>query len=122
MENQQDTSTGLQANLAGLLCYILGWITGLIFFFIEKENKFIRFHAVQSIIVFGGLTVLSIVVSILQIIFMFILTPLAVLLGFVSTIIFLVGLALWILLMLKAYQNQTYKLPFLGEYSEKYSG
>ena len=46
------TSVGLQANVAGLLCYLVGWITGLIFFLIEKENKFVRFHALQSLITF----------------------------------------------------------------------
>jgi len=48
------TGTGLQQNVAGLLCYVLGWITGIIFLVIEKDNKFIRFHAVQSIVVFWG--------------------------------------------------------------------
>ena len=49
------SSTGLDAKVAGLLCYVVGWVTGLIFFLIEKENKFVRFHAMQSIIVFGSL-------------------------------------------------------------------
>ena len=47
------TSTGLEDNIAGLLCYVAGWVSGLIFLLIETENKFVRFHAVQSIIVFG---------------------------------------------------------------------
>ena len=119
---EQKTSTGLQPNLAGLLCYILGWVTGLIFFILEKENKFVRFHAVQSIIVFGGLTVLTILISILQAIFMFIFSPLSVLLGILSTILWLAGLFLWVLLMSKAYQNVEYKLPYLGDYVEKYRG
>ena len=63
---EQKTSTGLQPNLAGLLCYILGWITGIVFLILEKENKFVKFHAMQSIIVFGGITVLYIVLSIIQ--------------------------------------------------------
>src|SRR5882757_7779196 len=57
-------STGLQENLAGLLCYVLGWITGLVFFFIDKR-PFVRFHAAQSIVVFGGLHVLSILLRVI---------------------------------------------------------
>ena len=55
------TSSGMQANVAGLLCYLLGVITGIIFILIEKENKFVRFHAMQSIIVFGGLFVINMI-------------------------------------------------------------
>jgi uncharacterized membrane protein len=58
------SSTGMQPNVAALLSYVLGWITGLIFFLIEKENKFVRFHAAQSLVVFGALTVLQIALGI----------------------------------------------------------
>ena len=63
-KNLGKTSTGIQANVAGLLSYVLGWLTGLIFFLIEKENKFVRFHAAQSLVVFGALTVLQIAIGI----------------------------------------------------------
>ena len=102
------TSTGLDENLAGMLCYLLGWITGLIFFLIEKDNKFVRFHALQSLITFGGLTVL----------FMF--------LGFIPfvgwmlfPVLAIVQLILWILLMVKAYQGVQFKLPVIGDLAEK---
>jgi hypothetical protein len=51
------SSTGLEPNTAGLLCYLGGWISGIIFLVIEQENKFVRFHALQSIVTFGVLTV-----------------------------------------------------------------
>ena len=57
------TSVEMDENVAGLLCYVLGWISGLVFFLIEKKNKFVRFHALQSIIVFGVLTLASIVIG-----------------------------------------------------------
>jgi len=53
-------STGLAENVAGLLCYLFGWLTGLIFLLIDKR-PFVRFHAAQSIVVFGGLQIISIV-------------------------------------------------------------
>lgn len=114
------SSTGMQPNIAGLLCYVLGWITGLIFFLIEKENKFVRFHAAQSIVVFGALTVLQIAigifVSFLTMIHLYFLIPLFTLL---YPIIGLVGLILWILLMVKAYQGDMLRLPVAADYADK---
>jgi uncharacterized membrane protein len=105
----QKTSTGLEQNVAGLLCYLVGWVTGLIFLLIEKENRFVRFHAMQSIAVFGALTVASIILSFIP----FIGWIIGWLLG-------LLGLALWIVLMVKAYQNQMYKLPWAGDFAERH--
>jgi uncharacterized membrane protein len=57
------SSTGLDENIAALLSYIFGWVSGLIFFLIEKDSRLVRFHAMQSIITFGGLSALSIVLT-----------------------------------------------------------
>ncbi len=54
------TALGLSENIEGALAYLAGWITGLVFWFLEPENKFVRFHAMQSIVVFGALTVVEI--------------------------------------------------------------
>ena len=51
----EKTSLGIDQNLAGLLCYVVGWVTGIVFLILEGKNKFVRFHAVQSIVVFGAL-------------------------------------------------------------------
>jgi uncharacterized membrane protein len=107
----EKTSSGLEANVAGLLCYVLGWVSGLVFILIEKENKFVRFHAMQSIIVFGALTVAN-----------FILSWIPVIGGFLVWVIGLLGLVLWIVLMIKAYQGATYKLPWAGNLAEKWTG
>ena len=116
------SSTGMQPNVAGLLCYVLGWITGLIFFLIEKENKFVRFHAAQSLVVFGALTVLQIALGIfsgiLVAIHLYVLVPVFTLL---YPLIGLVGLVLWILLMVKAFQGEMFKLPIAGDIAEKNS-
>ncbi len=116
------TSTGMQANVAALLSYVLGPITGLIFFLIEKENKFVRFHAMQSIIVFGALFVLQIVIGIFVRIFivihLYFFLPVFTLL---YPLVGLVALVLWILLMVKAYQGEKFKLPIAGDIAEKNS-
>jgi uncharacterized membrane protein len=108
MPEQIKTSSGMDQNVAGLLCYVAGWITGLIFFLIEKENRFVRFHAMQSIITFGGLTVLSIALGMIPFINLVVLPILGIL-----------QLILWIVLMVKAYQGQLFKLPVIGDMAEK---
>lgn len=102
------TSTGLNQNVAGLLCYLVGWVTGLIFFLLEKENKFVRFHAMQSMITFGGLTILFMVIAYIPFIGWMLLPFLG-----------LLQLVLWILLMVKAYQGEQFKLPVIGDLAEK---
>jgi uncharacterized membrane protein len=105
------TSTGLEENVAGLLCYVLGWVSGLVFILIEKENKFVRFHAMQSIVVFGIYTIALIVLGWIP----FIGWVIGMLLG-------ILALVLWIILMIKAYQGQKYKLPWAGDFAEKQIG
>jgi len=102
------SSTGLDENVAGLLCYVLGWVTGLVFFLIEKDSKFVRFHAMQSIIVFGVLSVASIILRWIPLIG-----------GIISGLIGLLSLVLWIILMIKAYQDEKFKLPWAGDIAEK---
>ena len=114
------TYTGIEANVAGLFAYVVCWITGLIFFLIEKDNKFVRFHALQSIIVFGAFTVLSVIISTLFSLFMMLhlgfLFPIFTLL---STLIWLTAFIIWIILMIKAYQGEKFKLPVAGDIAEK---
>ncbi|HWI52312.1 MAG TPA: zinc-ribbon domain-containing protein [Symbiobacteriaceae bacterium] len=111
------TQTGLQPNVAGLLCYALGWITGLIFFFIEKD-RFVRFHAVQSIIVFGAIQIMQMVLVRLMFAISWRLWTVATL---INTVFWIGELALWILLMVKAYNGEKFKLPTIGNLAEKYS-
>lgn len=105
----EKTSTGLQENVAGLLCYVLGWVSGLVFILLEAENKFVRFHAIQSIIVFGVLNIIWVPLQFIP--------PLTLLIGW---LIGGLGFVLWIVLMVKAYQGVMYKLPVAGDLAEKW--
>ena len=108
------TSMGLEENVAGALCYILGWITGIIFYIMEKENKTVRFHAVQSIIVFLPLTI---IVGMFQVILLFIPFIGWAISGLMGLLMFI----LWLVLMLKAYQGEKFKLPVIGDIAEKHT-
>jgi uncharacterized membrane protein len=112
------SSDGLAENVAGLLCYVLGWLTGIIFLLIDKR-PFVKFHAAQSIVIFGGLTVLRIGLGIVM--------STGGLVGFglwaaISAALGIVGLVLWILLMFKAYQHELFKVPIAAGIAESIAG
>jgi len=116
----QPTSTGLAQNVAGLLSYVLGPITGIAFLVLEKENRFVRFHAAQSVAVGVALIVASIVLSVLTSILAFI-PILGWLIAFVAGVGFsLLTFALWLLLMYKAFQGEEWEVPLVGKYARQY--
>jgi uncharacterized membrane protein len=117
--------TAMSSNVAGLLTYILGFITGIIFLVIEpyKNDKFVRFHAFQSIFFNVALIVFWIAYMILSSILTFVsFGILAVVMGLLGLLILLAVLAYWIFLMYKAYNNQLYKIPFIGDLAAKQVG
>ena len=103
------SSTGLQPNVAAGLSYLFVWVGGLVFFLIEKQNRFVRFHAMQSLIFFGSITILSIVLGYI---------PYISLLTWVLDLVAFVG---WIFLMIQGFQGKYFKLPVIGDYAEKYA-
>jgi uncharacterized membrane protein len=112
----------MSENLAGLLCYVVGWVTGLIFYFIDKR-PYVRFHAAQSIVVFGGLHIINIALGMI-----FGMSLMMGGLGGLSAgvmlywLIGLVSFILWILLMIKAYQGERFRVPVAAELAEKIFG
>ena len=115
----QATSTGLDPKLAGLLCYILGIITGLIFFFIEKANAVVRFHAAQSIVFGAASIILWIVLTIIGIVIGSISWQLGNLFGLLTLLIWLGLFVVWVILLIKGYSGEKWKLPVLGDMAER---
>ncbi|MGM0369917.1 MAG: DUF4870 domain-containing protein [Bacillota bacterium] len=103
---EEGTSLGLDENIAGALCYLLGWLTGVFFLFAEQDSEFVRFHAIQSIVVFLSLNVVAILIGIVPIIGLFL-----------SPLLSLFGLVLGALLIYKAYQGDKFELPVFSEIS-----
>jgi uncharacterized membrane protein len=114
--------TGMAENVAATLSYVLGWVTGLIFYFIDKR-PFVRYHAAQSIVAFGGLHVVMFVLGVF-----FGLSLLAggfagfsfgyVLFHIVQLVIFII----WIVCMIKAYQGARFRVPVAADLAEKIFG
>jgi uncharacterized membrane protein len=115
---------GMSENVAALLCYLVGWVTGIIFFLIDKR-PFVRFHAAQSIVVFGGLHVINIILGIFFFRAGFMMMGGYSAFGMGSALyglISLVGFILWILLMVKAYQHEKFEVPIAAGIAKSFSG
>ena len=123
------TSLGLEANLGAALCYLanflccLGLVLAIVFLVTEKENRFVKFHAVQSLFLVGTQIAVGIVVGILGYIVALVLNMVDlsfvgwILVFFLRVVLFLVFCAIWLIAGIKAYGGQSYKLPLIGEFA-----
>jgi uncharacterized membrane protein len=107
--DSQKTASGLDPNVAAALSYALGWVTGLLFYLTEPANTFVRFHAMQSIVVFAALSALCVLLQVIP------------LLGLLVVIFMVIPISavLWLLLMFKAYNGERFKLPIAGDIAEQ---
>ncbi len=91
IEQDVKTNTGLSPNVAAVLSYLLGWVTGLFFLIVERDNEFVRYHAIQSIVVFGSVTAAGVALGFI---------PVA---GWrLDAVLAFVAFTFWIVLMLRA--------------------
>ncbi|MCX6672007.1 MAG: DUF4870 domain-containing protein [Euryarchaeota archaeon] len=114
---------GLDENVASAACYVLTWVTGIIFFVMEKDNKTVRFHAMQSILTFIPLMILWWIIGTIYTMMVFgagIYGAVGIwgILSIISLLISIVMLLLWLFLMFKAYQGEKFKVPIVGAIAE----
>ena len=106
-KHTERTSTGFDANVAAALSYLVGFVTGIIFLVVEKENRFVRFHAMQSTLLFAGIVAIDILVQIVPMLGALV----------VAFIIMPASAVLWLVMMFKAYQGEELKLPLIGRWA-----
>jgi uncharacterized membrane protein len=119
----QSAESGMSENVAAFLCYLVGWITGIIFFLIDKR-PFVRFHAAQSIVVFGGLHIINMIIAMVFGAGFMMMGGFGTF-GLGAALYSLIGLAafiLWILLMVKAYQHQKFEVPIAEGIAKSFAG
>jgi|ERR1700752_3594000 len=123
------SSTGLDENIAALLSYIFGWVSGLIFYLMEKDSRLVRFHAMQSILLNVLVGILVFVVWVVTVVFVIVGAAVGDILGTLFTllatliwVVFGIGALIAVILCLvKAFQGQYFKLPLIGNLAEKFS-
>lgn len=112
------TSINLAPNISAALSYVFGWVTGLIFFLGERRNRFVRFHAMQSILVFIAVTIIWAVLKII-----FALPLIGALLGCVlGPVLGFATFLIWAGLILLAFLGKEVKIPIIGDLAERFAG
>lgn len=115
-EPQSSTSTGLEPNVGSLLAYAFGWVSGLILYLMETENREVRFHAAQSILLCLGLLAVYIPLFVLS------LVPFVGILAWLATVAVGIGaFALWIYMLIQGWNLNHVKLPMIGEMAEQWA-
>jgi len=122
---ETESSTGMQPNIAGLLCYVAGWITGIIFVVIEKKSRFVKFHAWQSIMALGIMNAVLIIISIISAAAAPSFWNPTASLGFwrfthaLFILAWILTIVLWIVLMVMAGTGKMWKIPLIGNWAER---
>jgi uncharacterized membrane protein len=115
------TSTGLDARLASVLCYAGWWVTGLVFLFAEREHRGVRFHAAQSLLVFGVLSAVMFASGGASAVAFFVAGPSFQLLQAAGNIVWLATVVLWLVLLLRTWRGETWRVPLVADLADRLS-
>jgi uncharacterized membrane protein len=106
------TSTGIDPRLAALLCYTAWWASGLVFLIIEQQHRTVRFHAAQSIVLFGALSILIGLLSALSVGMLVVSAAAFQAARLLVYLVWMVAVGIWLLLMIRTFKGETWRVPF----------
>lgn len=109
------TSTGVDARLSALLCYLAWWVSGVVFLVLEQEHRAVRFHAAQSIVLFGGLTAVIVLLSVTSVAALFISPAIFQATWMVSYVVWFGAVVLWLIVLVRTFRGETWRVPFAGD-------
>ena len=115
------TSTGVEPRLSAFLCYSAWWISGLIFLIIEQQHRAVRFHAAQSVVLFGGLSLLIGMLSAGSVGMLVVSAAAFQAARLLVYLVWIAAVAIWMLLMLKTFQGETWRVPFASDLAARLS-
>jgi uncharacterized membrane protein len=113
------TSTGVDPRLSVLLCYTAWWLSGLIFLIIEQQHRDVRFHAAQSLVLFGGLSVLIGLLLVLAIAMLVVSTAAFQAVQLLMYLVWLGAVVLWLIVMLRTFKGESWRVPFAADLAAK---
>lgn len=109
------TSTGVDPRLSVLLCYLAWWVSGLVFLVIEQQHRAVRFHAAQSLVLFGGLSLLILLVSLASFSMLFVSPAAFQVVWMLSYLVWFAAVILWLIVMMKTFKGESWRVPFAGD-------
>jgi uncharacterized membrane protein len=110
----QSSTTGIDARLAAVLCYSLWWVTGLLFLILERRDRSVRFHAAQSLVLFGGLSFVLAGVGALSAVALLLSNQAYQIVQATGNVVWLGAVVLWLVLVLKAWRGETWRVPLFA--------
>jgi uncharacterized membrane protein len=116
------TSTGVDARLSAVLCYAGWWVTGIVFLFVERRHAGVRFHAAQSIVVFGALSIALLLSGGISAVAFVVAVPTFQLTQTLGYLVWLAAAGLWLYLLLTAWRGETWQVPFAGGLARRLAG
>jgi uncharacterized membrane protein len=114
-----DTSTGVDARLSSVLCYAGWWVTGLVFLFAERRHTGVRFHAAQSIVIFGAVSAALFLCGGASAVAFVALPGFFQIVQMIGNVLWLAAVVLWLYLMLTTWQGETWRVPLAGDLAGK---
>jgi uncharacterized membrane protein len=109
------TSTGVDARLSALLCYLAWWVSGVVFLVLEQEHRAVRFHAAQSIVLFGGLTAVIVLLSVTSVAALFVSPAIFQATWTISYLVWFAAVVLWLIVLVRTFRGETWRVPFAGD-------
>lgn len=116
------TSTGVDPRFAAVLSYAAWWLSGLVFLFIEQQHRGVRFHAAQSLVLFGGLSVVIAVLSVVSVGMLVVSASAFQAARLVVSVVWIGAVALWLILMIRTLRGDTWRVPLVAELAERLAG
>lgn len=121
-EGASETSTGIDPRLSALLCYTAWWVSGLVFLVIEQRHRDVRFHAAQSIVLFGTLSVAIALLSFLSVAMLLVSAAAFQAARTVSELVWMAGVVLWLIVMIRTFNGETWRVPLVADIAARLAG
>jgi uncharacterized membrane protein len=113
------TSTGVEPRLSALLAYTAWWLSGLVFLVIEQQHRGVRFHAAQSVVLFGGLFLVIAVLSAISVGMLVVSTAAFQAARMVAYLVWIAAVGIWLVLMFRTYKGETWRVPFASDLAQR---
>lgn len=121
MTQPETSSTGLAPNAAAALSYLAWWLSGLLFFLVERESRFVKFHAAQAIVGLGALWAVGLTLWVFAFAALFVSAFVFKVLLYLAYGAWLLGLIAWAICIVRAWQGDEFELPWVGPIARRLS-
>lgn len=117
-----ETSTGVDARLSALLCYTAWWVSGLVFLVLEQQHRAVRFHAAQSLVLFGGLSLLIAILSGISVAMLLVSATAFQATRTLAEIVWVLAVVIWLVMMIKTFKYESWRIPLVAEFADRLAG